>query len=151
MAGKPKDYRMHIHVPRGITTDQSETLAVTVNFFNGSEQSELHFRILGETTWQAMDKVDKPDPYYKRIYERHKSFLTLDFPKLWRNNSELVDASYPIPNRLSKPQNSTHLWEAKVGVNLPGGIHVVEGKAKDRYGRVFKDYQTLRITAPKTP
>ena len=151
VAGKPKDHKMNIHVPRGVAIDRSETLPVTVNFFNGSEQSELHFRILGETTWMAMDKVDKPDPYYEKIYKRHQRFLTLDFPKLWRNSSELMDEPYPISKRLSKAENSTHLWEAKVGVRLPTGIHIVEVKAIDRYGRIFKDYQTLRILESKTP
>ena len=56
MSGKPDDYRMNIHTQRGIKVDSSSSALVTVNFFNGSEQSELSFRVLGETEWKKWKK-----------------------------------------------------------------------------------------------
>ena len=42
--------------------------------------------------------------------------------------------------------NSTHLWQSNIGKNLPEGIHIIEVKAKDRYGRLFKDYHSIRVS-----
>ena len=48
VSGKPEDYRMNIHTPRGVKEEESSSTPITVNFFNGSEQSKLSFRVLGE-------------------------------------------------------------------------------------------------------
>ena len=80
---------MNIHTGRGIHEDASSTSLVTVNFFNGSEQSELSFRVLGETEWKKMGKVSKQDPFYSLIYERYKNFDSLNFKELWKNNTDL--------------------------------------------------------------
>ncbi len=147
VAGSPESHRMNIHVPRGIVANSNETTLLTVNFFNGSEQSELSYRILGASEWQPMEKVEKPDPYYAKISQRHENMQTLRFPELWDGNSELADEPYPISRRMSRPVNSSHLWEANLGTDWPVGRHVIEVMAKDRYGQTFTAYQTMRVTA----
>lgn len=147
VAGSPESHQMNIHVPRGIVANSNDTTLLTVNFFNGSEQSELSYRILGATDWQPMEKVNKPDPYYSKIYERYQNFMTMNFPELWDNNEELAEEQYPLSRRMSRPVNSTHLWEANLGTDWPAGRHVIEVMAKDRYGRTFNAYQTMRVVA----
>ncbi|MCG8701349.1 MAG: calcineurin-like phosphoesterase family protein, partial [Bacteroidales bacterium] len=39
VAGSPANHKMNIHVPRGIVSNSADTTILTVNFFNGSEQS----------------------------------------------------------------------------------------------------------------
>jgi hypothetical protein len=90
--------------------------------------------------------VNKPDPYYVKLYERYQNFITLNFPNLWDNNSELIDAEYPLSRRFSRPTNSSHIWEANIGTNWAEGRHIIEVKAKDRYGRTFTEFHTMRVT-----
>lgn len=146
VAGSPKDHQMNIHVPRGIVANSMDTTLLTVNFFNGSEQSELRYRVLGATDWLPMKKVNKPDPYYTKIYERYRGFMTLNTLDLWNANETLSSQPYPLSTRMSRPQRSTHLWEANIGTNWPEGRHIIEVQAKDRYNRIFTDYHTMRVT-----
>ena len=145
VSGKPDDYRMNIHTQRGIKVDSSSSALVTVNFFNGSEQSELSFRVLGETEWKKMEKVSTKDPFYSLIYERFENFNSLKIKEMWQKDPELKNKPYPLIKRMYEANNSTHLWQSNIGKSLPEGIHIIEVNAKDRYGRLFKDYHSIRI------
>ena len=146
VSGKPDDYKMNIHTPRGIKVDSSSSTLLTVNFFNGSEQSELSFRVLGETELKKMEKVSSKDPFYSLIYERFENFNSLKIKELWQKDPELKNKSYPLIKRMYEANNSTHLWQSKIGKSLSEGIHIIEVNAKDRYGRLFTDYHSIRIS-----
>ena len=146
VSGKSNDYKMNIHTPRGIKVDSSSSTLVTVNFFNGSEQSELSFRVLGETEWKIMKQVRTKDPYYSLIYERFENFNSLKIKDMWQKDPELKNKPYPLIKRMYEANNSTHLWQSNIGKILPEGIHIIEVNAKDRYGRLFKDYHSFRIS-----
>lgn len=145
VAGSPADHRMNIHVPRGIVANSGDTTLLTVNFFNGSEQSELSYRIKGQTDWRPMQKVSKPDPYFALLGKRWERFEKIDFKKLW-NADTTVDLPPLDGWSLPKPVNSTHLWEANLGTDWPKGRHIIEVQAKDRYGRTFTAYHLMRVT-----
>ena len=145
VSGKSENYRMNIHTPRGVSEEASASTNISVNFFNGSEQSELSFRVLGETGWNKMEKVSKQDPFYSLIYERFSDFNSIKLKDQWENNPELKNKPYPLIKRMYEASNSTHLWQSEIGKNLTEGIHVIEVNAKDRYDREFKDFHTLRI------
>jgi hypothetical protein len=145
VAGSPNDHQMNIHVPRGIVANSKDTTFLTVNFFNGSEQSELQYRIKGLTDWERMEKVDKYDPYYLKLAQRWEVFKNINLRKQWNEDSTAISLhKFPGWN-LPRPQISTHLWEANIGTNWPAGRHVIEVKAKDRYGREFIAYHTMRV------
>ena len=144
VASSPADHRMNIYVPRGIVAGSSDTTLLTVNFFNGSEQSELSYRIKGETDWRPMQKVLKPDPYYALLGKRWEKFEKMDFKNLW-NADTTVDLPPFDGWNLPNPVNSTHLWEANIGTDWPVGRHIIEVQAKDRYDQVFKVYHMMRV------
>ncbi len=145
VAGSPADHRMNIYVPRGIVAGSSDTALLTVNFFNGSEQSILEYRIKGLTEWQKMKKVDKHDPYYLMIDQRWENFKKLGLLELWEADTSL---SGPFPGtRMSRPRISTHLWETDLGTDWPAGRHIIEVKATDRYDRTFTAYHTMRVVS----
>ena len=146
VAGSTGDHQMNIHVPRGIVSQSADTTLLTVNFFNGSEQSTLEYRIKGLTEWQKMEKVDKPDPYYLKIAERWENLEKMGIRELWEANPELVEAAIP-GTPMPRPQISTHLWEAELGTDWPSGRHVIEVKASDRYGRTFIAYHPMRVVS----
>ncbi len=143
VAGSPADHQMNIHLPRGIVANALDTVLLTVNFFNGSEQSKLEYRIKGVSAWKEMEKVDKYDPYYLKIDQRWKRFKELKLREQWEETfgAEATPPGSPMP----APRISTHLWETNIGSNFPSGRHVVEVRATDRYGRVFTDVSTLRV------
>ncbi|HKK63748.1 MAG TPA: calcineurin-like phosphoesterase C-terminal domain-containing protein, partial [Bacteroidales bacterium] len=144
VAGSPDDHKMNIHVPRGIVAGSSDTTLLTVNFFNGSEESALQYRIKGQTEWETMEKTDKYDPYYLMISRRWENFQKLNLQELWNKNPELENEPFPGSN-MPRPQKSTHIWEANIGTDWPVGRHVIEVKANDRYGRSFTAYHTMRV------
>ena len=146
VAGSPPDHQMNIHIPRGIVAHSKDTVLLTVNFFNGSEESELEFRIKGLTDWKKMEKVDKYDPYFLLLEQRWKNFEKLNIDSLWMAEPALADQVFP-GNQMPEPEKSTHLWQADIGTKWPVGRHVIEVKAIDRYGRTFTAYQTMRVVS----
>ncbi|MFW6370662.1 MAG: calcineurin-like phosphoesterase C-terminal domain-containing protein [Bacteroidota bacterium] len=144
VAGNPADHKMNIHVPRGIVANSADSALLTVNFFNGSEQSELKYRVKEQTEWKPMEKVDKYDPYYVMIDQRWQKFRKLNIPELWHADTALPGVPFPGTS-MPRPQISTHLWEANLGTNWPVGRHIIEVGATDRYGRTFTAYNTMRV------
>lgn len=143
VAGSPASHQMNIHRPRSIVANELDTVLLTVNFFNGSEQSKLEYRIKGVSGWTAMEKVDKYDPYYLKIDQRWKRFKEIKLREKWQETADPEET--PPGSPMPAPRISTHLWEANIGSNFPVGRHVIEVRAKDRYGRVFTDVSTLRV------
>ena len=88
VAGSPNSHTMNIHVPRGIVSNSTEKILLSVNFFNGSEQTKIKYRILGITEWNPMVKVNKPDPYFLKLYERYQGFMKIGLPTLWNNDAD---------------------------------------------------------------
>ncbi len=144
VAGSPATHQMNIHLPRGIISESADTVFLTVNFFNGSEQSKIHYRVLGFTDWLPMHKADKYDPYYLLIDQRWKNLDRLNVKDQWMADAALKDQILPGTN-MPHPQKTTHLWEANIGSKWPTGRHVIEVKAEDRYGRIFTAYHTMRV------
>lgn len=145
VAGSPKEHQMNIHVPRGIIAKSSDTTRLTVNFFNGSEQSALEYRVKGLSDWVKMEKVDKYDPYFLKLTQRWANLDKINVGELWQADESLEDQPFP-GTPLPRPRKSTHLWEANIGTDWPIGRHIIEVKARDRYGRTFTAYQTMRVT-----
>ncbi|MBS2099463.1 calcineurin-like phosphoesterase C-terminal domain-containing protein [Carboxylicivirga linearis] len=144
VAGSSKDHQMNIHVPRGILAGSSDTTLLTVNFFNGCENSKLQYRIKGQTDWKEMTKVVKFDPYYEKIAQRWKNFKKIKLDEVWLADSTLTVQDFPgMP--LMGPAKSTHIWEANIGSDFPVGRYMIEVKAEDRYGRTFTAFHTMRV------
>jgi hypothetical protein len=144
VAGSREDHRMNIHVPRGIVTNSADTTLLTVNFFNGSEQSKLSYRVRGLSDWKPMQQVDKADPYFELLGKRWEKFEKIDFKAQWNADTTVEVHKFRSWN-LPKPEKSTHLWEANIGTNWSAGRHVIEVKAEDRYGRTFTAYHMMRV------
>jgi hypothetical protein len=144
VAGSPQSHQMNIHVPRGILAGSTDNTLLTVNFFNGCEQSEVEYRVEGLTSWKTMTKINKFDPYYLKVYERWENLKYLEVPEKWENDPKLVNKPN-IGRPISNPQASAHLWEADLGTDWPVGRHVIEVRAKDRNGRTYQAIKTFRV------
>jgi hypothetical protein len=144
VAGSSQNHRMNIHVPRGIVSNSDEKPLLSVNFFNGSEQSKVKYKIHGQTEWKKMKKVEKIDPFYAKLYQRWENFKKLNLREQWKEDPSLKGQPYP-GTYLPGPDKSSHLWEAPINTSLPAGRYSIEVKVTDRYKRTFTDFQSLRI------
>jgi len=146
VAGSPDDYRMNIHIPRGIISGSDEDPLLSVNFFNGSEKTEVYYRIQGSTDWKKMKRTEMADPYYALLDQRWDGLKKLRLMEQWKNDPLLSGKDLP-GTALPGAQPSGHLWTAEPGTDWPAGRHIIEIKVKDMYGRTFSAKHTMRVIA----
>lgn len=127
VAGKEDEYIMEIFAPQVVEKGRWPDPFVYVNFFIGSPNDTLWFRI-DDREWKIMDYTFDYDPsYQKKINE-------------WDYASVLLDGKRP-----SNPDKCNHLWFGKLPKNLDVGEHIIEIKAKDMFGRIFTRIASYRI------
>jgi len=144
VAGSSPDHQMNIYIKRGVIKGSEAENPLTVNFFNGCEQSKVEYRIQGLTEWAEMEKVYDYDPYFLKISKRWEDMQKLKVMEQWENDTTLSIDNFP-GRRITEPQKSTHLWRTDLGTNFNVGRHIIEVKATDRKGRIFTDYHTMRV------
>ena len=128
-AGRSADYQMQLHLPDQIATDQVKDTKLYANVFNGSARSKVSCRV-ARSDWFAMEHVSEKDPTYVDVVERE---------------SLLKDKS---SRKLPNPKASTHLWKASLPESLAVGVHLVEVKTVDMFGRTFSGRRVVRIVEP---
>ncbi|EIJ37381.1 putative phosphohydrolase [Galbibacter orientalis DSM 19592] len=130
VAGKPADYQMNIFVPKVVAEGRNTKAGIYVNFFIGSENDEVLYRI-DEGDWKPMEYVEEQDPSYEvLVYE-------------W----DLTDKLMP-GRRSSNPIDSKHLWKGKIPTKLKTGTHKIEVKATDMYGNTYTGTSSYRLDLP---
>ncbi|MDR2389108.1 MAG: calcineurin-like phosphoesterase C-terminal domain-containing protein [Tannerellaceae bacterium] len=125
--GKPQSYQIGVYHPQVVPAGKSTSAAIYANFFMGSKQDTVEYRIDNEV-WTKMNRVDEPDPAYSR------SVQDWDFVE-----------HLPPGRRPSNPVVCTHLWRGNIPTRLPAGMHRIEIRAKDRFGRLFTAESTCRV------
>ncbi|SEB06493.1 calcineurin-like phosphoesterase C-terminal domain-containing protein [Pedobacter hartonius] len=131
VAGKPSAYQMSIFAPKVIGHRKDTSVDFYVNFFMGTENSKVEYRI-GEGKWVPMNRVQTIDPNYYQAFER------------WDLTDELMSGRRP-----SDAAISSHLWKGVISTELPLGNHIVNIRAADMFGRVFTAERQVRVDAPK--
>lgn len=127
-AGKADEYQISIYNPRVVPyKGRWVTAGIYANFFMGMEGDLVEFRV-DNGAWAKMKKIDDYDPAYYRYVQ------DWDF-----------DSNVKPERRPSNPQMSRHLWHAKIPVNLPIGIHTIEVRAKDIYGKTHTQTSSYEI------
>ncbi len=127
VAGQPETYKIGIHAPKVIARRQSGKGEVYANFFQGSKNDQLEYRV-GNGEWKAMTYTEEPDPIMVSTRLR------------WDEAAEPLQGTRP-----SNPVPCTHLWKASLPGNLPAGEHTLEVRAKDAYGRTFTGTHALKV------
>jgi hypothetical protein len=131
VAGKPKTYQMEVFAPKVIEKGRSTKSGIYVNFFMGSKNDSLHYRI-DQGQWIALEYVEEIDPAYAiDVYE-------------WDLIEELIPG-----RRSSNPIESKHLWRGKIQTNLEIGEHQVEIKAIDQFGKIHNGGTSYRLENKK--
>lgn len=130
-AGHPKDYQMRVFAPRVVARGRNTSAGIYANFFMGSEQDSVMYRIDGGE-WKEMAHQQEHDPTYLHSLQE------------WDYAEELLPGRRP-----SNAAPSTHLWRGSIPTKLEVGEHTIEVKATDMFGRTFVQKGSYRIEAPK--
>jgi C terminal of Calcineurin-like phosphoesterase/N terminal of Calcineurin-like phosphoesterase/Calcineurin-like phosphoesterase len=143
-AGKPLEHKMNIYIPRGIAAGSADTVQIVVNYFMGSEQTKVEYRIKDLSDWQTMTHTLMFDPFYEKLYKRGEFFRKQELLKKWKSDPDY--ANEPLPGT-SPPRKdrSPHIWTANLNKDLQAGEYVIEVRIKDRYNRTFQDHQLMRV------
>ncbi|SKB54540.1 Calcineurin-like phosphoesterase [Parapedobacter luteus] len=131
VAGKDAAYQMSIFAPSVVAHRRDTRADFFVNFFMGTEDSLVEYRI-GDGEWEAMVHHVAIDPSY---YTR---FLRWDLTETL------------MPGR--RPSNAVpcnHLWRGSISAELPVGTYTLQVRAKDMFGRVFFSERPVRIESPQ--
>jgi hypothetical protein len=126
--GKPDDYQLSLYHPKVVPFRRSTGASIYANFFMGSAGDTVECRIDG-SAWLKMQHVEEFDPaYYHYVQD-------------WDYLEQLVPGRRP-----SNPIVCSHLWKTGVQTGLPEGKHLIEVRAKDRFGRVHSASSTYTIS-----
>ena len=128
VAGKPADYRIGLWLPKVIERNTRGQYGVFANFFMGHKDDKMKYRIDGKK-WQPMTFREDHDPAYINALFK------------WDTSDTLIAGT----RRPSFPNQSRHLWWARLDNNLPVGEHIVEVRATDMFGRAFIQQAKYRI------
>ncbi|MDR1918355.1 MAG: calcineurin-like phosphoesterase family protein [Tannerellaceae bacterium] len=128
--GKPADYQLAVYHPKVVPFRQSSSAFLYVNFFMGSPDDIVEYRI-DKGEWSKMQRVEEYDPGYYRYVQD------------WDYLDQLVPGRRP-----SNPTTCQHLWKGRMITGLAVGQHQIEVRATDRFERVFTEKSTYRIESP---
>ncbi len=127
VAGKPADQYFEIFAPRVVGQKKRSSAGIYANFFIGSPNDMVSYRI-NESDWKPMQRVVEPDPTLLHLLHE------------WDFSDEVIGDRRP-----SNPVDCQHLWRAAVPTNLAVGLHIIEIKAVDMFGRTFTQKSSYRI------
>ncbi|MBW2348137.1 MAG: calcineurin-like phosphoesterase family protein [Deltaproteobacteria bacterium] len=121
VSGRPETYRMNVMAPERVTREEAALgVEFLVNVFSGNARSRVEFRVDGAGTWSPMARKLCVDPRYARAAA----------PGRWGKTNGRA---------LPPPALSTHIWSGRLPSNLARGVHLVEVRVMDMFGRHFHD------------
>lgn len=128
VARGPENEVMRVEVPSAISYGEYPVGQVFVNVYGGCERTEVEYRFNNKGDWKPMRRQFRYDPTVMKIWAGYET------------------SSAGIPGRrLNAPEICHHLWGAPLSTTARAGLHVVNVKVTDAYGRVFFDNATYRL------
>jgi hypothetical protein len=123
--GKPDDFQMTISAPDEVRIEQLSETEVTVNVFAASERATVKMNIDGKS-WFSMALFTGPDPCFVKMSQ-------------WEEANNIYRHSWS-----KKPQQQL-LWKATLPENLAKGLHIINIKATDMFGRTFAAKRLIKV------
>jgi hypothetical protein len=127
VAGQPREYQMRVMMPRHVVRGERDQ-PLLVNVFNGSERTQVAFRVGPAGSWSPLAFTPGVDYDYVGRLTR-------------RNQSEAP----PPGTHLPPPAISHHLWLGRLPRNLPEGKHQVEVRVRDEWGAEFIEQRAVNV------
>ena len=127
-----REVRMGQLLGSPIARDNVFATDVIVNVFDGGPRTKVEYRI-GKRAPVTMTRDTRPDPFVQEVFARNEATK-----KPW-----------------VKADPSSHVWVARLPVDLDAGTHCVQVRAVDEYGREHRDHLVVEVTSgeatPSTP
>jgi hypothetical protein len=125
-ARRPADYQMTITAPEKVSAAQAAEANIVVNVFAASQRATVEMRLGEDGAWTPMTRQRRVDPYVEAFYNREKAI-----------DPEQATWGYP--------QESNHLWVARLPANPPAGMTVLYVRVVDRFGAMHTGRRLIRI------
>lgn len=119
-----RDYRMGELLGGSIHVDQVHSTQVVVNLFDGGPRSELSYRI-GDRPPVTMRRVYRNDPYVEELFLRFES-----------SKKSFVQV-----------EPSSHIWVARLPLDLGPGVHTLSVQATDEYGQRHEAHKLFEVVS----
>ncbi len=130
-SGYDADKQMNIHHPKVVGRSVRPLSPIYVNFYMGSEQDEVMFRV-NDDEWTRMNYTIEFDPSYLQLL--HK----------WDTTKEVIPGRRPREARFCR-----HLWKAVLPADLEVGEHTIEVRVKDMFGNLHFGKSSYRVDVAK--
>ncbi|MBN2746173.1 MAG: calcineurin-like phosphoesterase family protein [Bacteroidales bacterium] len=127
VAGKPANYQFEIYTPKVVKANKSTSAHIVANFFIGAKTDSVFYRV-DRGNWIAMTYKEAYDPSYMKI------LFDYDF------SEELMPGRRP-----SNPDYCNHLWFARMPTKFSPGLHQIEVRAIDMFGREHLQKKDFRV------
>ena len=128
VVGEPATHQIGIYAPKVAAAGIKGSISVYANFYMGSANDKVMARI-GDGEWKPMKRVNEFDPTF--VAER----------VAWDRAETIWEGRKP-----GEPNISNHLWRINVAnKNLQPGVHTIEVKATDMFGRTFTETAPITI------
>lgn len=123
-AGFGADYQMRIESPKSsLSTGQAADEEIIVNVFNGSERSIVEYRV-NEGEWTKMVRLKRGmSPFVQHLRKRYED---------------------SHPEWISQVRTN-HLWRADLPPSLETGLHQINVRSRDMFGREFTRSKIIEI------
>lgn len=131
-ANYPEDYRMSIWGPKVVPQASWHGAQLFVNYFLGNQYTKLSYRVKGtDMEWHSMSRVEQQDPHISLLRQK------------WDSSEKLLKGKRP-----SNPVASTHLWSTGVPNDLPLGMHTIQIRVTDMFGRTYTEEFSYEVVEP---
>jgi 3',5'-cyclic AMP phosphodiesterase CpdA len=118
------EVRMGLLLGSPIPREAVFSTSVVVDFFDGGPRTTVEYQI-GRRPAVPMRRVARPDPFVQEEFARNEATR-----KPW-----------------VKAEPSSHLFVARLPVDLEAGTHTLRVRARDEYGREHRDHLVVEVTA----
>jgi len=127
-AGVEAGDQMRIILPEYIASSAISGMPMYVNVFNGSNRSQVEYRIDRGEAWTPMLQVEEYDPSYLALLAEDKLH-------------EIFGGT-----RMGNANLSSHLWRVELAGSWTPGVHLIEVQTTDMHGRQFLGQRSIRVT-----
>ena len=116
------DFRQEALLGSPVTRAKLGSSTLIANVFDGGEKTKV-MAMIGDRPPVEMSRESRPDPFVEEVFGRNEATK-----KAW-----------------VKPQNSSHLWTARLPADLAPGAYRVEVEAVNEYSKVVTGRLALEV------
>lgn len=133
VANAKKDEKMSLWGPKVVPQNRWHGAQLYVNYYLGNTYTKVEYKLRDrDAEWRTMSRVSEQDPFVAKLRQK------------W----DLMDEIPEQGRRPSNPVESDHLWKVNVPNNISIGMHTIDIRITDMFGRMFEESFTYEVVEP---